>query len=127
VTNLLHLSKSIAPIMLALGATGLLGCATFFYESNLQTLSPGWTKSQFFEYFDHAKAERPVVRAAKSEGGTVTEVITLRLIRSRSTEPTDYWFVFQDGTLRRWGRPEDWGTVAATYDINFNPAPRVRQ
>lgn len=103
------------------------GCLStmYFAEANLQGLSPGWSKPEFLTFFEHPRIQQPILRAAKRDSsGVVTEVFTLDL-RSRNAGQVEYWFVFRNGVLEQWGRPEDWGDVSETYDINFNPAPRV--
>ena len=104
-----------------------LSCTRYFLESGLLRLTPGTTKSQFLTYFNAPNVEGPVLRAMKSEGGIVTEVMTLRLVRDAGSSTNEYWFVFQNGRLRQWGLPDDWSAVAATYNVNFNPAPAVRR
>ena len=55
----------------------------------------------------------------------LTEVATLKL-GDVASETTEYWFVFQNGRLVQWGLPDDWQSVSARYDINFNPKTSVR-
>ena len=112
----------VAALSLAVVACGFY----YFPESQLQQLAPGQTKQQFLARFSDTAYSRPVLRAAKSDSaGRLIEVITL-MMADPYKEATEYWFVFKNGVLQQWGRPEDWTNAAATYDINFNPQPRVR-
>lgn len=87
------------------------------------------TATAILKYWEeHPEVDSPVLRAAKSDDdGTLIEVFTLNLFSGPSgAEPAPYWFVFQNGILRQWGRPNDWPNVAAKYNINFNPNPTNR-
>jgi hypothetical protein len=67
------------------------------------------------------------VRAARQlDSGSLIEVGTIRLTNPSDRNPVEYWLLFVDGRLKQWGRPEDWQSVAARYQVDFNPTPGVR-
>lgn len=108
----------------------LVGCAQRFYlKSNLNHVSIGQTKNNILSMFPGES--RPLgapgiqIRAAQqSSNGKLLEVGEV-FLTDGITPTVPYWFLFEDGLLVQWGRPEDWKNVAARYDINFNPSQGV--
>ncbi len=112
----------------------LVGCAQRHYlKSNLNQIALGQTKGTVLSKFP---GERSVwgggapgmeIRAAhRSSTGKLLEVGEVWL--TDGVTPTVlHWFMFEDGILVQWGRPEDWNKAAARYDIIVNPSPGVPQ
>ena len=124
--------RSVTRLGGALAVLVIEGCVSqlvYWDDTNLQSLSPGWSRQQFLAQWSdpdsNARVAQPVLRAAKNDQGKVTEVFTLDM-RDQFSQVTPYWFVFEDGVLRQWGPPGDWAQVAATYDIDFDPFPDDR-
>ncbi len=129
--------RSVTRLAGAFAVLVIAGCGgsqlLYWDDANLQRISPGWSRQQFLGQWanpdPNAQVVQPVLRAAKNDQGKVTEVFTLDMrdqMRDQNRQATTYWFVFEGGVLRQWGRPGDWAQVAATYDINFNPFQTVR-
>jgi hypothetical protein len=110
------------------------GCASstwYYYESNLNTLSVGTPKADVLTLFEggerdgHPREGMQIRAARKTERGTLLEVGEVPLMNGASQRITAYWFLFEDGRLVQWGRPQDWRAVSGRYDIHFNPSPSV--
>jgi hypothetical protein len=106
----------------------------FYNSANLNVLPLELTKDAFFQRFPGQctgngvvrTCMSPILRAAqRSSDGSITEVITLDLM-DQNKQVLQHWFVFKNGTLKQWGRPEDWQQVASRYEVTFNPNPSVR-
>ena len=111
----------------------LVGCATdllYYTKSNLNYLTLGQTKEKTLSMFPGERSSNRVIpgmeiRAAqRSSSGKLLEVGEV-LLSDGVTPTVSHWFMFEDGLLVQWGRPEDWNKAAARYDINFNPSPGV--
>lgn len=108
----------------------LVGCAQQYYlKSNLNQITLGQTKEKTLSMFPgHRSAWGPPgmeIRAAqRSSSGKLLEVGEV-FLTDGVTPTVSHWFMFEDGLLVQWGRPEDWKKAAARYDINFNPSPGV--
>jgi hypothetical protein len=111
----------------------LTGCAEaqhYYLQSSLNSLTVGMPKETLLSGYSGTtreghQAPGMVIRAArKTERGNVLEVAELPML-SPEGRITTFWFLFDDGQLIQWGRPEDWRRVSARYDINFNPTPYV--
>lgn len=103
----------------------------YWKQSSLNSLSLGMSKESLLQTYPGAAQDgRQVtgmqIRAArKTDRGTLLEVGEVPLIQDVNQTITSYWFLFEDGRLVQWGRPEDWRAVSARYDIHFNPSPSV--
>jgi hypothetical protein len=53
-------------------------------------------------------------------------VVAVPLSANGNDHEDEYLFVFRNGRLEQWGKPDDWQRVASRYQIDFNPAPAVR-
>jgi hypothetical protein len=102
-------------------------------RKRLATVRPGDTKERVFELFGTAFERR---------NGLLMRIEGMRLLASgRSSHHAEveiaevkiadtalgslYWFLFGDGRLVAWGRPEEWPAAAARYqvDIDYQPDP----
>lgn len=110
----------------------LTACTYYYLTSNLNTLAPGQTKADIQRRFPMKQGtfETTVgfeLRAARvQQDGSLIEVGSLLLARDGINHPESYWLLFRDGKLVQWGQPDDWQTVSARYQIDFNPRPAVR-
>lgn len=76
--------------------------------------------------FGQLSAPGMQIRAAqRSRDGKLLEVGEVLLTDGVTPGVHPYWFLFENSQLVQWGRPEDWKSAAARYDINFNPSPGV--
>ena len=101
----------------------------YYLRSSLNQLSLGQTKEKTLSMFSRQQSAGGTpgmeIRAAqRSSSGKLLEVGEV-LLTDGVTSPVSHWFMFEDGLLVQWGRPEDWNKAAARYDINFNPLPGV--
>lgn len=113
----------------------LVGCASTYYsDKNLNLISIGDSKHQIMARFvattsNGQNVPGMQIRAAKrNSNGKLVEVGEVPLITQSGSSQSaiPYWFLFEEGRLAQWGRPEDWRNSAARYDIHFNPSPGVR-
>jgi len=110
------------------------GCTSYYFSSNLNSISPGVTKEQLINYFRPVCRsggldclEGFIIRAAQVQSdGSLVEVGTVALSPDGYANPVEYWFLFKGGRLVQWGQPNDWTQVSGRYEINFNPAPAYR-
>ncbi len=113
----------------------LTGCATdpvqlFYQRISLNKISIGQTKGQVLAYYQgQAVGNVPgmEMRASqKNASGKLIEVGEV-LLTDGVTSTVSYWFIFENGILVQWGRPEDWQQAATRYEINYNRPPGVPQ
>ena len=131
--------KSFNRLLLSVCALLLAGCVMvqpYFPQQNLNRLSIGLTKEQFFAWWGDGKScatfmvsfgcDTPSTRAAQVGADNVlTEVVTMNLASSDSCcIPVEFWFLFRGNKLVQWGKPEDWQKVSGRYEISFSPGVR---
>ena len=117
---------------LALGV-GCAGTTTFTYmESNLRNVRVGDPKERILAIFATKITSKEItqgmtIRAARRDAsGNLIEVGEVLLLNEEDVyKLTPYWFLFENGRLVRWGRPEDWQAFSANYQIDFNPSAPV--
>jgi hypothetical protein len=115
-------------VLLALAVLAAGACSVTYSDTSLNNLSVGMPKDDVLRYFafttskgDQAHGMR--IRAARrTAGGKLLEVGEVPLWNSNVARDIPYWFLFEEGRLVQWGRPEDWRSVAARYQIDFNPS-----
>lgn len=67
------------------------------------------------------------IRASqRTSNGKLIEVGEV-LLTDGVRETVSYWFIFENGLLAQWGRPEDWQQAATRYEINYNRPAGVPQ
>lgn len=127
--------KKILGFILGLLCLVLSGCSSLYYsDKNLNLISIGDSKEQIMSRFQATKKDGDNVpgmqiRAARrNSSGKLIEVGEVPLLTQTGGGQVaiPYWFLFENGRLAQWGRPEDWQSSAARYDIHFNPSPGVR-
>lgn len=104
----------------------LTGCQRYYFKSNLNQIKIGQTKERILAIFPGERfatgAPGMEIRAAHpSSNGKLLEVGEV-FLTDGVTPTVSHWFMFEDGLLVQWGRPEDWKKATARYDINFNPS-----
>jgi hypothetical protein len=117
---------------LALGV-GCAGTTTFPYtESNLKHVRVGDTRERLLAIFATRVTSQEVthgmtIRAARKDAaGSLLEVGEVLLLNEEDVyKLTPYWFLFENGRLVRWGRPEEWQAISAAYQIDFSPSAPV--
>jgi hypothetical protein len=99
----------------------------------LARVRAGQTKDQVFGHFSSmfAKQDQKIVEiqgmrlraSGRSATGAGLEVSEVRL--ADEAGETLYWFLFSDGRLLAWGRPEQWGATATKYGVElpYRPSP----
>ena len=102
-------------------------------RERLVNLRTGDTKDTVFELFGTAFERRQgaLVRiegmrlraSGRSPHHAQVEVADVRI--ADTTAGSLYWFLFGDGRLLAWGRPEEWSGATARYqvDIEYHPDP----
>jgi hypothetical protein len=124
-------TRTIAVVALTILSGCLVNRPFYYYDSNLNNLTLGMSKETLVSRFPAQRSRvtfSPILRAAKRQAnGDLVEVLTLEMMAVSRVGITDYWFVFKNNKLEQWGKPEDWRTASASYDINFNPAIGIRQ
>ncbi|MEW6078580.1 MAG: hypothetical protein AB1724_12255 [Thermodesulfobacteriota bacterium] len=122
------MNRIVKLVVLAVSLSLMFGCATYYLQSNLNGLSVGISKSAFLYTFpDTRTTQGPILRAAQKGKDGLIEVFTMEMTGGQlGQQPVPFWFLFENGSLTQWGRPEDWRNVSASYEINFNPAHGVR-
>ena len=117
-------------------AVAFVGCAstpTFTYtESNLRNVRVGDAKERILGIFATKITNEEVthgmtIRAARRDAsGNLVEVGEVLLLNEEDIlKLTPYWFLFENGRLQGWGRPEDWRDFSVKYPVDFNPSPPV--
>lgn len=126
------------PSVLVAAIVIVTGCSSIYYtDQNLNAVSVGDSKDRILRRFETTKKNRQElpgmqIRAARrTNAGKLLEVGEVLLITQTTTRTgtektvVPYWFLFEDGRLVQWGRPEDWRNSPARYEIHFNPSPAV--
>jgi hypothetical protein len=112
---------------------GCASTATFTYtETNLRNVQVGDAKERILGIFATNITSREVtqgmtIRATRKDASeNLIEVGEVLLLNEEDIyKLTPYWFLFENGRLVRWGRPEDWQAFSANYQIDFNPSAPV--
>ena len=118
-------------IVLAAILLALAGCAQQYYqESNINSVSIGASKEQFLRSWPTA-GETPGFRiraARRTTSGSLLEVGEIPLLSNEKERYNSdrnivrtYWFLFENGKLVQWGRPEDWREASRQYQIQYTP------
>jgi len=124
--------KKLTVCIAVVALLSLVGCAQRYYlKSNLNHISLGQTKEKTLSMFPSRQSAwsgnipgMEIRAAQRSSNGKLLEIGEV-LLTDGVTPTVSHWFMFEDGLLVQWGRPEDWKKAAARYDINFNPSPGV--
>jgi hypothetical protein len=113
----------------------VIACASakpdVYLESNLNVLTVGAPKDAVLRHFGFTNSDGRAVyglrmrTARQSSNGRVIEVGEMPLL-TQDNQVIQYWFIFEDGRLAQWGRPREWQSAAARYQIEFNPSPVPR-
>jgi hypothetical protein len=100
---------------------------TYQSADRLATIRKGDSKDHVFDVFSTVfikqrgkviKVEGIRLRASgRSPRDGVIEVGEV-VLADHDAVTTPYWFVFEDGRLLAWGRPEDWRATASRYQID---------
>ena len=130
-----RLAVSALALALTLAVQGACSSGTWYYlESTLNKLSVGASKDSLLTAFrggevnGHQTSGMQIRAAKRTDSGDLLEVGQLVLMDETNKErKVPYWFLFKNGKLVQWGRPEDWRAVAARYEIDFNPRIGVRE
>jgi hypothetical protein len=120
----------LAGLALAFGCTSI---PTFTYtEANLRQIRVGDPKARILEMFATKITPEEItqgitMRATRRDAsGTLIEVGEVLLLNEEDLyKLTPYWFLFENGRLQGWGRPEEWPAFSARYAIDFRPSPPV--
>jgi len=109
--------------------TFITACQQQYYlTSNLNNISIGQSKSELLKMFrgEHQEGGAPSmqIRAAKQDGDSLIEIGEV-LMTDRVSPTVAYWFLFENGSLIRWGQPADWKEIKVRYEINYNPSPSI--
>ena len=122
-----------AVVAVAVGLAGCASTATFTYtEGNLGNIRAGDSRERILAIFPTKITKEEVTRgmtiraARRDASGTLIEVGEVLLLSEEDRlKLTPYWFLFENGRLVRWGRPEDWQAFSASYQIDFTPSAPV--
>jgi hypothetical protein len=100
----------------------------------LSSVRKGQSKEEVFEHFgstvarrDGAIVEIQGIRlrvSGQSARGARVEVGEVNLTDAIA-RPLPYWFLFSDGRLLAWGRPEQWAAAATRHgvELSYDPTP----
>jgi hypothetical protein len=109
---------------------------TYHSPKKLEGIRSGTPKERVFDKFGtvFVKQGGKIVKvdgmrlrsSGQSERSTRIEVSEVTLAEPDGLE-TPYWFLFEDGRLLAWGRPDQWRSTAARYrvDLAYRSAPGV--
>jgi hypothetical protein len=105
---------------------------TYQAAKKLTAIRSGDSKERIFELFPtvFVKQGRKIERidgirlrvSGRSPRNSVIEVGEVVLV-DRGSERTPYWFLFEEGRLLEWGRPDQWEAAAARHHIKLNYTP----
>ena len=123
-------------VVVAVGVVLGFGCAstsTFTYtESNLSKIRVGDPKERILGIFatkitnDEVTHGMTIRAAQKDASGNLLEVGEVLLLNEEDIyKLTPHWFLFENGRLQGWGRPEDWRGFSAKYPIDFTPSAPI--
>jgi len=113
--------KIIAITILGLSLVGC-GGPYYWYKSNLNTMKIGQTKKDLFlKYNQDSRAIPMQIRSTKKVNGELIEIGEMPMIDSRGgSNIKTYWFLFKNGKLQQWGRPDDIKNITQRYEVNVN-------
>ena len=109
------------------GPGGSSPALTYHPVERLAGVRSGQSKQRLFDLFgtvfveqhgEGVEVEGMRIRAAgRSESNTRLEVSEVTLAETR-WRATRYWFLFEDGRLIAWGRPEQWQATAVRHRVD---------
>lgn len=116
-------------IFLTIVVLFLTSCAgqLYYAKSNLNSVTLGQSKTSLLQKFPGDSRTRTPgmqIRAAQKKDDKLIEVGEV-LMTDGVSSTVPHWFLFENGLLVQWGRPEDWQNVKTRYEISYNPSVGV--
>jgi hypothetical protein len=123
-------TRAAAPAVPATPASAGVG---FQPAEKLAEVRSGDSKERIFDLFatvfvkQNGKVEQiDGIRLRVSSRPTPNRLVEVGevLVAERDASGTPYWFLFEEGLLLAWGKPEQWDAAALRYQIELDYAPR---